>query len=90
MPHYLWKGPGNIEETELARARPVRVDHPIKPELEGPAASEEGTRLFECTVEGCGKKFKKAMLVARHFNGSHDELREDKDSWREFSEEVWE
>lgn len=87
MPHYGWAGPGELRQLDLPRAKTPEVERPQSPSdpIEG-----EKTKLHVCTVDGCGKKFKKAMLVARHFNSSHGELREDKDTWREWREEVWE
>lgn len=83
MPHYGWVGPGKTRELELSRAQAPTVAEPTDVAVQAPKKS-----LHRCTVEGCGKKFKKRMIVARHFNANHEDLREDKDSWREFVEEV--
>lgn len=88
MPHLLWKGPGDLQEAGLDRATKPKITEPSSPN-----DSPDETKLqkfFYCTVQDCNKKFTKAMLVARHFNSTHSDLREDKDSWREFSLEAFE
>lgn len=82
MALFYWKGPGQMEEVELART--------VAPELTEPAApAPAATLMHVCVVEGCKKAFPKAGLAARHFNKHHPDLFEDKDSWRNFVEEHW-
>lgn len=88
MPHFEWKGPGSMERTDHERARTPQLTEPATPTDE--PAEQEKKRLFRCTVEGCGKKMPKAMLIARHFNQDHPEMVEDKDTWRSHKEEIWE
>lgn len=86
MPLYEWKGPGEMRQADLARATTPKLAKPV-----GPAAETvEGETHWVCTVKGCGRKFRKAMIAARHFNQSHEMLREDKDSWRDYTEEITE
>lgn len=87
MAEYLWKGPGEIEQKTLTRASTPDIQQPISPE---PSLPKKKERRIRCTVDGCGRKFKKAMILARHFNSAHEDLREDKDTWRSFSEEIFE
>lgn len=80
-----WAGPGNMRVLSQTRA-----EAPTIQDITAPVTDEVvATKLHVCTVVGCGKKFKLAMIVARHFNANHGDLRKDKDSWREFTEEVW-
>lgn len=74
MPIYGWEGPGQTRRLDQDRATTPTVTEPT-----APTAPVE--RLHKCTV--CNRKFKKAMIAARHFNKSHEELRTDKESWRE-------
>ena len=83
MPLYGWSGPGKIREMDLSRAVTPELLEPSAPTLVAPAT----VQLFKCTV--CSRKFKKAMIVARHFNSAHEDLKEEKDSWRLHVEEVW-
>lgn len=55
---------------------------------ESATAAGGGTSVVKCTVEDCGRKFKLAAHIARHFNADHADLKEDKDSWREYVERV--
>lgn len=82
-----WKGPGKMERQDLARTKRPEIKAPQRPAVD---TGEEPERRFVCTVDGCGKKFKKAMIMARHFNSTHEAEYEDKDSWREHHKEVWE
>jgi uncharacterized C2H2 Zn-finger protein len=62
--------------------------HPITaPKIEEPAepAAMPDT-FFECSV--CDKRFKKAMIAARHFNSAHSEMKVDKDTWRDYVKET--
>jgi hypothetical protein len=81
MPLYGWSGPGKMREMDLARTKAPEIVMPTTVSL-----VKEPVKVFKCTE--CGKKFKKAMIVARHFNSAHSELKEDKDSWRLYVEEV--
>lgn len=87
MPVYGWSGPGEMREITLDRAKPPEVTEPTSSTLPG---GPERTRFYKCGVPNCGQKFKKAMILARHFNTNHEDLFEDKDSWRAHSVEVWE
>lgn len=86
-PLYGWEGPGKTREMDLPRATTPDLEAPTSPD--GGVASPS-VQLFRCTVPECGRKFKKAMIVARHFSASHSDLGEDGKTWREFVEEVWE
>lgn len=88
MGHYHWAGPGQMEEVGLTRAVVPEITEPASPDAIGEVV--EKMKLHVCTVEGCGKRFKRPMIIARHFNSNHEDLREDKDSWRKHSREVWE
>lgn len=89
MPNYGWKGPGQTRELSHERASVPEVQAPAGPEVEG-APDDERQRLLRCTVPECGRKFRKAMILANHFNASHSDIKEDSDTWREYREEVWE
>jgi uncharacterized C2H2 Zn-finger protein len=73
-----------MRELDLART--------VAPEISVPAATavvaSESQKLFIC--KQCDRRFKKAMIAARHFNSAHMELKAEKDSWRLHVEEVWE
>lgn len=77
-----WVGPGKLRELGLDRAAPPEVVEPVS------VVEAEETKIYICAVGDCGRKFKHPMMIARHFNSSHDELKEDKDSWREYVEET--
>lgn len=85
MPNYAWSGPGQLRELSLDRSEAPEITEPLSPRVIG---IEQTERLHKCLVSGCGRKFRKAMIAARHFNASHSDLREDKGSWREYVEEV--
>jgi hypothetical protein len=89
MPIYLWKGPGEMEETELARSHAPELTRPISIDAPTGDAPVKAQRV-ECLVKGCGKRFKKPAIMARHFNSSHSELFVDKNSWRAYANEGWE
>lgn len=88
MSHYGWAGPGELRPLTLDRANAPEVEEPESPDM--PAGEHEKTLLHVCTVEDCGRRFKKRMILARHFNASHEDLREDSDTWREYADERWE
>ncbi len=75
-----WQGPGQVREMGLERAH--------APELTAPAQTptKEPMKLFGCKV--CERKFRKAMIMARHFNTSHADLKKDAETWREFVQEY--
>jgi hypothetical protein len=79
MPIYGWAGPGETRRLDLDRATTPEVTEPTAP-------APQRDPLHECQL--CMKKFKKAMIMARHFNKTHEDLREDKDSWREYTKEI--
>ncbi len=79
MPVYGWAGPGETRRLDLDRATTPEVTEPTE-------VAKTVTKLQQCVL--CNKKFKKAMIMARHFNKSHEDLREDKDSWREYTKEI--
>lgn len=83
-PRYGWAGPGELRRMDEPEYEEKEVSEPDSPNAAGDAAEIR----YECQVEDCGRRFKVPMLIARHFNASHDELREDEDSWREYAEEV--
>jgi uncharacterized C2H2 Zn-finger protein len=81
MPTYGWAGPGKMREMEHQRT--------IKPSLVEPVnvqKAKENLTIFKCDL--CDRKFKKAMMAARHFNSAHDDKKVDKDSWREYVKEA--
>lgn len=84
-PLYDWIGPGETKQRDLARTTTPQVTKPASPTPALPQASQP---RWVCAVEGCGRKFKKAMIAARHFNSAHETLKQDKDSWREWVEQV--
>lgn len=86
MTLYGWSGPGKLREMGLDRAVTPEITEPSDPGV----SEAELMKFYQCTVDKCGKRFKVAMLIARHFNSSHEGLKKDKDSWREFNEEIWE
>jgi len=86
-PLYGWSGPGEIREISLQRTRRPEITRPNQVESDVDQATE---KRITCTVDGCGRIFKKNMIMARHFNSAHEDLREDKDSWRQWSKEKWE
>ncbi len=85
-PLYLWKEPGKLEEASLARVTPPILVAPGSPD-DSPVVNPQKIALHQCTI--CHKKFKKPMIIARHFNSAHSDLKEDSDTWREYSEEVF-
>lgn len=87
MAHYHWRGAGQTEEVSQSRSKAPEITELTNP---SPPVEQELTRLYVCGVEGCEKKFKKPMIIARHFNSNHADLREDKDTWRDYYEEIWE
>lgn len=89
-PRYHWLGPGEMKRVDLDRAQAPEITEPSQPD---PADVPQSDKvLFQCIVPGpdglCGRKFPNRAIMARHFNASHTDLREDSDSWREFVEEV--
>ena len=83
---YHWNGPGKIEQIDLPRAIPPVVVAPTGPDI--PGAVDEKIKLFICTV--CDRKFRKAMIVARHFNSSHSDMKKDAETWRGHMKDVFE
>ena len=83
-----WVGPGKLRELGHDRAHPPTIAEPTSP-ITDIVLTEESVKLHTCTVDGCGRRFKLRALVARHFNSNHEDLRKDKDSWREYTEEIW-
>lgn len=84
MPEFSWKGPGEMEETTLSRGRAPEIQEPTKADVTG-----NKTKLYACKVPSCNARFKKSMIHARHFNTTHEDLKVDKDTWRNYIEEVW-
>ena len=83
-----WSGPGKLRELRLDR-----TETPTITELTGPyehSSTVHAEKLHVCTVDDCGKRFKLRAILARHFTANHEELRKDKDSWRDHTEEIWE
>jgi hypothetical protein len=87
MAHLGWAGPGKMIELDLPRARTPEITEPTSPE---PVGSVTKTKLHRCTVEGCNQRFKLQAISARHFNTTHAELKQDAESWRKFTEVIWE
>jgi len=67
-----------------AEVKKIEVDS--EPEVSLPGSST--MELHRCTAPDCGKDFKLAALLARHFRSTHNDLNEDKDSWRDYHEKV--
>lgn len=88
MPHFGWAGPGELRRIDADRVNPPEVTTPQGVAVEG--TGDEPERWHQCVAPGCGRKFRKRMILARHFNATHEDLREDGDSWREYAREVWE
>lgn len=85
-PLYGWQ-PGGMRELDLARTKTPEVSEPTSVDAAGGSGK---AKLFKCGVDECGAKFKKAMILARHFNTNHEVLKVDKDSWRQYLQEIWE
>ena len=83
MALYLWQEPGKMIEASHFRGSVPEITEPA-----GVDSDSELVKFHKCTV--CNKLFKAPMIVARHFNTNHDDMRKDKDSWRAHSEEIWE
>ncbi len=84
----LWKAPGHLETASHERASAPKVTEPTSPDSD--STNGKVQVLHICTVDGCGKRFKLPMIVARHFNANHEDIREDKDSWRRYHELIQE
>ena len=82
-PLYGWTGPGKTRELTLDRSHAPDIASPSGATVVAPMT----TKLIECTV--CDRRFKQAMIAARHFSTSHSSLKTEKDSWREHTKEVW-
>lgn len=87
MPNYGWTGPGQTREISHERAHAPKLEAPTSPDVSDGVSA---TVLFECSVPECKRRFRKRMIVARHFNASHGDLREDEDTWRDYVKEVTE
>lgn len=81
MPIYLWRGPGNVEETESVRVEPPTLSEPTSESLVSDS-------LYVCTVEGCGRQFRKTTFAARHFNSAHSDKVVDGNSWRGYVKDA--
>tara|TARA_R110002020_G_scaffold121916_1_gene276990 strand:+ start:1721 stop:1972 length:252 start_codon:yes stop_codon:yes gene_type:complete len=81
MPIYGWAGPGKLRPMTFESTKTPEVSEPI-----APSKDDSKVVIFECTV--CDKRFKKAMIAARHFNSAHSEMKVDKDSWRGYVKET--
>lgn len=86
MPLYGWVSAGKLRELSHDRANTPEITEPSDPGV----SEAELMKFYQCSVDSCGKRFRVPMLIARHFNSSHEELKKDKDSWRAFSREIWE
>lgn len=62
----------------------VPVSQPTSPTLPGTVAY---TKKFECTVQGCGKKFATQGVASIHYNRHHRQG-DSKDEWRSFVKEI--
>ena len=83
MPLYGWSGPGQMREMELVRTKPPKLSEPQPSQTDF-----QDSQFFLCGVPECGKKFRKAMIMARHFNTSHSSLFENSETWRKYVSEV--
>lgn len=45
-------------------------------------------QLFRCSVDGCKKTFKAKHLAASHFRGKHKDLNVEKETWRNYVDQV--
>lgn len=81
MAHYGWAGPGKMQELEFDRVKPPELVEPTSVAMPGEATET----VWCCTL--CDKKFRKSMILARHFNTNHTDHKTDKDSWREYAKE---
>lgn len=81
-PHFGW----NKEEGTYridSSTEPIETPKPSGPNAEG------GTETFHvCTVDDCGRDFRLAAIMARHFNTTHGELADTDDAWREYRKKV--
>lgn len=85
MTLYGWSGPGQMRVLSQERAQA-----PVIEDITTPVVDEVVVeKLHLCTVSGCGKKFKLRAILARHFNANHSDLRKDKDTWRDYTDEIW-
>lgn len=87
MTLYGWQGPGQLRELSLDRAEVPKIVEPSSPVTD---TVVRVVPIHICTVPECGKRFKLRAIMARHFNANHEALRKDKDTWRDFTEEVLE
>lgn len=71
-------------ELEMTRTQPPKLEDILEPDVD--AGKFETKEMHVCIIEGCGKKFPLAALAAKHFNRTHEDFFEDKDSWREYVE----
>lgn len=85
MALFLWKGPGQMEEVTHERALAPTLEEPGVPQL----GQTDEIKLIECIVQDCNQRFKIPAIAARHFNSSHADLRDDAESWREYTQEIW-
>lgn len=83
MADWAWDGPGKLRELSHTRASAPEA---VEPEV----TQSDQTKIYVCTVEDCNRRFKHPMMIARHFNANHDDIKEDKESWREHNKEIWE
>ena len=83
MALYGWSGPGKLRELGYNRASAPEA---VEPEV----TKSDQMKVHICTVNECNRRFKHPMMIARHFNANHDDLKEDKDSWRDHCTEIWE
>jgi len=82
-----WVRSGELRELSIDRMNTPTITEPTSPITDTVVHAE---KLHVCTVDDCGKRFKLRAILARHFNANHSDLRKDKDSWREYTEEIWE
>lgn len=93
MPHYHWKksphGTTRLERVDATVTKEQEMPTPSGTDL--PTGDEGGIVVHRCEAcidEGEQRDFKMPAQLARHFNSSHEELVDDKDSWRDYQKEV--
>lgn len=86
MALYHFKREG--ERTWLEPVETVYDGRPKEIPIPGGVDLSNAPKVLVCKVEDCGAMFRKPNMAAMHFGKKHMDLKEDKDSWREYSEEM--
>lgn len=86
MAYYNFMRDGNrtwLEPVEtIYEGQPKEIPVPVGVDL------SDAPKVLVCKVDDCGAMFRKANMASMHFGKKHADLKEDKDSWREYSEEM--